>query len=149
MSQFLLRAQQLFHFVAEQDSQYILPSILFFGNLLAITACYTVIRFYNTVPIFLILMIMSVGILSVVLIGISGWVGYKVTSGFLTLREHLVAKVRLNLGLNIQKQDLAFVKSCMDLKWSFNGWFIMERDFFIVILHSIILDNVIYLLMTF
>ena len=92
---------------------------------------------------------MSVGILSVALIGIAGEVGYKVTTASVALCEHLAAKVRLSLGLKIQKQDMAFVKSCMDLKWSFNGWFIVEKDFYIVILHSIILDNVITLLMTF
>ena len=149
MSQILWRAHQVFHTVAEHESRYILPSILIFGNLLAISACFTFIRYYNTQSIFLIFIILAVGILAVVLIGIASFVGYKVTSASLALREHLGAKVRLNLGLKIQKQDMAFVKSCMDLKWSFNGWFRVERDFFMVILHSIILDNVITLLMTF
>ena len=148
-AQILLRSHQILHNVGQQNTQYLLPGILLFGNFIIISALYTIIRVYDTQPTVLVLLVLSVAVLTVFLIYLASYFGLRVTNSADFLLNCMTKKIRVTAGAKYRREDMAFIKSCRDLKFSFNGWLVIEREFFICILHDVVLNNVITLLMTY
>jgi len=135
---------QLSQCLANDLVSFILPTILPGAEALMIATAYTIIRLHRKLDVSLVLGLTLLGIISIVIQGISIKLAVRVTE----ISKTFVDVVR-RIEIKYQKHDQLYINSCRPLRWTIGGTLTLKKETFPQIVDVIIINILINLLVTF
>jgi len=138
------RSLQVHHGMATEASKAFLPVVIPTAEVILITSIFTVIRFHDRFNQLLLLALIFVALFAGIMLGLAIENAVRVTT-----KSAKMGELGSSSGRRFEKEDVAFFKSCLPLKWKIGGSFSLNRDTFIRIMNDVVVVGVMNLLIAY